>query len=156
MSVRGQFVRGAVALLLGVAVVPVVASAQAAKAGEHEHGEKHAPSPWKELDQYHTLMAAVWHPARDKSDMAPARQKAGELAAAGRALAASTPPKGCDAPAYLPKVKGLSAESDKVAGMVVAKAGDVELKAAVKALHDSFHGVEEGCAAGKEKKHGGH
>ena len=36
-------------------------------------------SPWKEMDAYHMLMMATWHPARDKGDLAPFRAKAKEM-----------------------------------------------------------------------------
>jgi hypothetical protein len=145
-------IRRATQLFAVLLLVPAVARAQAAKPMEHTHGDKHAPSAWKELDRYHTLMAAAWHPARDKSDLAPARTTAAEMATAAKALTTTTP-KACAAHSgYADKVTALATETDKVAAMVAKQAADAELKAALKALHDTFHGVEEGCSAEKMKK----
>lgn len=151
------------ALLVGIALlVPAVGRAQAAAkpAGGHHgesHGESHGAIAWKELDQYHTLMAASWHPAKDKNDLAPARAKAGELAAAGKALAAAAKPKGCESAEYATKVTALATASTAYAAKAVPATSDAELKAELKALHDRFHGVEEGCQPGEaKKKHGSH
>ncbi|MCU0636229.1 MAG: hypothetical protein MUE41_15285, partial [Gemmatimonadaceae bacterium] len=127
-----------------------------ATAHQHEmkKGEEHGAITWKELDSYHTLMAAAWHPAKDKSDLAPARATLPKMVPAAQALVTATRPKGCgEAAGYGEKVQALATETEKVNGMA-AKASDADLKAAMKALHDTFHGVEEGCAAPKGKQEG--
>src|SRR4249919_3156070 len=59
-----------------------------------EQEMNHAMSPWKELDEFHMLVMATWHPAAKSSDMAPTRAKSSELVASAKTLAASTAPKG--------------------------------------------------------------
>ena len=113
----------------------------------------HAMSPWKELDAFHVLVMATWHPAKDKSDMAPTRAKSSELLASAKVLAASTAPKGCDTPKVKDAVKGLPAEAQGVADLVTKKADDATLKAALKTLHDKFEVAEGGCAMPKGEKH---
>jgi hypothetical protein len=148
-------VRRALPLAALIVAVPAALRAQAAsKPMEHGHDEKHAPSAWKELDRYHTLMAAAWHPARDKSDLAPARAKAAEMAQAGKALTTSTPASCAAKTGFPAKVTALATETEKVAQMVSKQAADADLKAALKSLHDTFHGVEEGCGEEKKMKHG--
>lgn len=113
----------------------------------------HAMSPWKELDAFHMLVMATWHPAAKSSDMAPTRAKAGELVASAKVLAASTAPKGCDAPKVKEAVKGLPAEAQGIADLVAKNADDATLKAALKTLHDKFEVAEEGCVMPKGEKH---
>ena len=44
-----------------------------------DHGAATADG-WKELDAYHLLIMATWHPAKDKNDLAPIRAKAISIA----------------------------------------------------------------------------
>ena len=116
---------------------------------------QHGMSPWKELDAYHMLMMATWHPATDKGDLAPIRAKVGEMVASAKTLAASTAPKGCDSPKLKDAAAGLPGATQGVADLVAKKADDATLKAALKVLHDRFDVLEMGCQAPakKEMKH---
>ncbi|MDF1505231.1 hypothetical protein [Roseisolibacter sp. H3M3-2] len=146
--------------LLGASAALILAAAPAA-AQQHDHGaEQHAAGGWKEMDAFHQVMMATWHPAAGKNDLAPARAKAGELAAAARAWKGAAVPKACDTPATRAAVAKVAAGADAFAALA-AKAGttDAALKAALKGVHDDFEPVEEGCApAGAVKKdgHAGH
>lgn len=120
---------------------------------EHKMESDHAMSPWKEMDAYHMLMMATWHPAKDKGDMAPTRAKINEMVASAKVLAASAAPKGCDSPKLKEAAAGLVEQTQGVADMVAKKADDVALKAAMKALHDKFDVLEEGCVMPKSGKH---
>ena len=115
-----------------------------------DHGAAKAEG-WKELDAYHQLMMATWHPAKDKNDLAPIRAKAAEMVASAKLVAASTSPTACQQPDLLKAQAALPMETEKVAAMVAAKASDVDLKAGLKGLHDRFD-VLEGCA-GAGMKH---
>lgn len=132
-------------------------AAEQHKMGHMDHAKEqeasHTMSPWKELDAYHMLMMATWHPAKDKGDMAPTRAKIGEMVASAKTLAASTAPKGCDAPAVKAAATALPIETQGVADLVAKKADDATLKAAMKALHEKFDVLEEGCVMPKGTKH---
>ena len=106
------------------------------------------PAAWKELDAYHMLMMATWHPAKDKGDLAPTRAKIGEMVTAAKAVAASTAPTACQKPELAKAQAGLTAGTEKVQAMVAVKADDAALKAAMKGLHDAFEVLEEGCNTG--------
>jgi len=146
----------ALSLALGAFVIPSVASAQAshdmhamhAKAAEKEH---HASSSgWKELDSFHELLAATWHPVGKSNDLKPIRAKASALSDAAQTWAASKYPKACDTKAIRDAVTTVAADSRTIAGMVAKSAGDAEVKGALKELHTRFEVVEEGCKpAGK-------
>jgi len=127
------------------------------KMGQMDHAKEneanHAMSPWKELDAYHMLMMATWHPAKDKSDMAPTRAKIGDMVMSAKTLAASTAPKGCDSPKLKAAAAALPKETQGVADLVAKKADDATLKEALKALHEKFDVLEEGCVMPKGTKH---
>ena len=111
-----------------------------------DHGAAKAEG-WKELDAYHMLMMATWHPAKDKNDLAPIRAKAADMVASAKLVAASKAPMSCQKPDLLKAQAALPGESEKVAAMVAAKAADADLKAGLKGLHDRFD-LLEGCASG--------
>lgn len=132
-------------------------SAQAAGGG-HSHGaghgaghgaeESHEASGWKELDAFHGVMAAAWHPARNDS-LGPARATASKLVEQAKLFARSTAPKACDTPAIKAAVARLVPETEAVAALVARKAEDAALKAALKTVHDTFHVAEDNCKPAK-------
>ena len=159
-----SFAAAAAALMIsaGVAVAqqpPAKAkpAAEQHKMGQMDHAKEqeasHTMSPWKELDAYHMLMMATWHPAKDKSDMAPTRAKIGDMVMSAKTLAASTAPKGCDSPKLKAAATALPIETQGVADLVAKKADDATLKAALKSLHEKFDVLEEGCVMPKSGKH---
>lgn len=145
--------RALLAVAATAVAVPSLSAQQAAPpnpANAHAHGaapakeDDHAKSGWKELDAYHDVMSAAWHPAKNDS-LAPARRSADALVAAAKAWAAATAPKGCEAPAVKTAIARLVPESEAVAALVARQADDATLKAALKTVHDTFHVAEDGC-----------
>ncbi len=164
--------RRALSLLSGAVLFAAVPSALTAQAGgqqqqghqmdhagmhgasQAERGEGHAASGWKELDMYHALMMATWHPAKDRNDLAAIRAQAPMLVETAKTLARSKAPARCDTPRNREAAAKLPAQTQAVADLVTKRADDATLKAALKTLHDQFEVLEEGCAA--EKKPDGH
>ncbi len=117
--------------------------------GAAQKDADHEKSGWAELDGYHDVMSAAWHPAKNDT-LAPARASAGKLVAAAKAWNASKAPMGCESPAVKAAIAKLVPESEAVAKLVSSKADDATLKAALKTVHDTYHVVEAGC---KPMKH---
>lgn len=136
----------------GAAQPPVKKDDHAAMHAEHmkqmPHGQPAKAEAWKELDAYHMLMMATWHPAKDKNDLSATRTKIGEMVTAAKAVGASKAPAMCQTPELAKAQAGLAAETEKVQALVTAKADDAVLKAAMKGLHDAFEVLEEGCNTG--------
>ncbi|MCE2903185.1 MAG: hypothetical protein ACK6DP_14010 [Gemmatimonas sp.] len=136
----------------GATQPPVKKDDHAAMHAEHmkqmQHDKSAKAEAWKELDAYHMLMMATWHPAKDKNDLSATRAKIGEMVTAAKAVGASKAPTGCQKPELAKAQAGLTAETEKVQTLVAAKADDAALKAAMKALHDAFEVLEEGCNTG--------
>jgi len=129
---------------------PKPADAHAHHGAAQEKEMEHAKSGWKELDAYHDVMSAAWHPAKNDS-LAPARSSASALVTAAKTWATATAPKGCEAPAVKTAIARLVPESEAVAALVARNAADATLKAALKTVHDTFHLVEEGCKPQQHK-----
>ena len=126
------------------AVAPERASAQSHEGMKDHHGK----SAWKELDAFHGVMAAAWHPAQD-GDLAPARARATELLAKAEAWAASIAPAGCVKPDSKARLAKLVVNAKRVVELVENKGTDDALKSLVKVLHDDFEsGLESSCSAG--------
>jgi hypothetical protein len=145
-------------LAISVFAVALSAASLAAQTGtakppekmDHDKMEMMEPATgWKELDAFHELMAASWHPASGKNDLAPARAKAVDMAAAAKKWEASVAPKGCDSPKLKEAVTKVAAGSHEFASLVETKAADVELKEKLGTLHKTFETVEMGCKPAK-------
>ena len=133
---------GALAALLLSFAAPVSAQDHSA--------EHHGKSAWKELDAFHTLLAASWHPAA-KDDFKPIRAKADSLAAAARSWSESKAPTACETKEIKDAIASVMTGSAKVAELVRGSATDADIKAALHDVHERFEVVEKGCKP--EKAH---
>ncbi len=115
------------------------ASPPASKGMEH-----HASSGWKELDAFHEIMAATWHPSAS-NDLQPIRAKADSLSASAKRWAGSAVPAACDTKPIRDAIADVVAGSAKVAQLVAAKASDADVRASLHHVHERFEVVEHGC-----------
>lgn len=131
------------------AAAPVADTAAADTAAAHHAGPMgaHHASGWKELDDFHTVMMAVWHPVRESNDLGPIRAQAGTLAERADAWAGSTPPASCDAAAAREGTPAVAADARALAALVERNGTDEEVRSALSALHDRFEGVMHACMA---------
>jgi hypothetical protein len=138
-------------LFVAVALVTVSAATAATAAAQTttrpvEKMEHHAAaSGWKELDTFHTLMAATWHPVSASNDFTVIRQKADSLTATSKRWAESKVPAPCDKKEIRDAIAAVVKGSEAVATLVAKKAPDAEVKTALHDLHEKFEVVEHGC-----------
>lgn len=135
--------------------LPAIAAAQdtskprsepAMKAGSMDD---HMMSPWKEMNGFHQVMAATWHPASQKGDLAPLRARGKELLTSAEAWAASKAPSmpaSCGSATVKAAVEKVVTESRALVALLDAGTDDTKLKAALKAVHDTFEVAEKGCS----------
>lgn len=113
---------------------------------KHDMGKMdHMASSWKEMDEFHKLLGATFHPVKEKKNTKPLREKADALAAAARAWTASTPPASCGSAEVKSTVAAISTDALAIGNQVLAQASDDELSKAITTLHDKFEGVEKKC-----------
>jgi hypothetical protein len=154
----------AAAVCGALAALPAAARAQSAAATPTPAtaAEHHAAgSGWAELDAYHQVMAAAWHPAAQKNDLAPARARMAELARKAAAWSRTAPPAGATAACQTAATpKALAGYAGVVRGVSLRAEqqdmSDATLKEALKDVHDRFHAFEAACgggAVGGEHRH---
>lgn len=130
-------------LLSSAAAVPL--AAQATSAAAPKTMEHHAAaSGWKELDAFHELMAATWHPAKS-GDLKAIREKADSLSASAKTWAASKVPAACDKKPIRDAIADVVTGSAKVATLVASNGADADVKQALHDVHERFEVVEHGC-----------
>jgi hypothetical protein len=109
-----------------------------------EKMEHHASSGWKELDVFHEVMAASWHPAA-KGDLSVIRVKADSLVATAKRWSEAKVPTACDKKEVRDAIADVLKGSEGVATLVKSNAADADLKKALSDVHDRFEVVEHGC-----------
>jgi hypothetical protein len=115
----------------------------------------HMMGPWKEMNAFHMVMAATWHPASQKNDLAPLRAKATDLAKSAEAWASSKAPMmphGCNSEAVTNAIAKVAVDAKALAALVSDSTDDAKLKESLKALHDTFEVAEKGCGGHGEHK----
>jgi hypothetical protein len=108
-------------------------------------GMQHAASSWKEMDDFHMMMMATWHPVKQSGDLGPIRAKAGALSDKARAWAASKVPSSCDNRQTRDAIAKVAEQSRALSDLVSRNAPDDQVRAALAGVHDQFEPVEHGC-----------
>lgn len=114
--------------------------------GHGSHTAEHT-SGWRELDAFHLVMMQVWHPAKEKGDLAPIRAQASALASGADTVASAAIPAACDTAPNRDGVARIRRDSHALAALVKERAGDAKVLAALRSLHDRFELVNRGCKA---------
>ncbi len=106
---------------------------------------------WKELKDFHSVMAATFHPS-EENDFAPVKSRAGELNEKANVLAKSTPPKELNTPKIKESLTKLQADTKTLESMVKEKKSDEEIKNQISKAHDTFHEIMGMCRGGGHEK----
>ena len=99
---------------------------------------------WKELDDYHTVMAQTFHPS-EEGNLQPIKARSGELADKAKTLQKSAIPAAYQKPGVKETLDLLAKESKALDKMVRKKKPDADITKSLAALHDRFHEVMEKC-----------
>lgn len=99
---------------------------------------------WKELDSFHDVMSATFHPA-EEGNLKPLQQKSFQLLEKAKQWKAAAVPVGYDAASLKPLLKKLVNEADEINKLVKRKAADNVLKDKITAMHTTFHQIVEQC-----------
>lgn len=115
----------------------------------------HLAGAWKEMNAFHALLAATWHPAEQKNDLGPLKAKLPDLVKAAETWGASTPPMmphSCRSDAARDAVRRVTRGARSLAALADSGAVDAQLKATLKDVHDGFEVVEKACGGHGEQK----
>ena len=124
----------------------IIAAACSTKKNDHDRDDHHhevAREDWKELDDFHMIMAEAFHPYKDSSNLEPAKQNAALLVAAAEKWAqASLPEKFEEDDEIKFKLNQLKVDASTFAEIV--KTGDDKaVGESLTKLHDLFHAIQE-------------
>jgi hypothetical protein len=128
-----------------VATLSIIALACSTKKEEHNHHENQtvANADWKEMDDFHMIMADAFHPYKDSSNLEPAKNNASSLVAAADKWAQAPLPDKFQGDDEI-KFKLNQLKVDASTFEEVVKSGDDKLIAqSLTKLHDLFHEIQE-------------
>jgi ABC-type Zn2+ transport system substrate-binding protein/surface adhesin len=151
MKVRSLF-------FLTLLAAGVLSACSGKKDGHDEHGHDHehehevSKDEWKEMDDFHTLMADAFHPYKDSTNLEPAKTKAVALAAAADKWANAPLPEKVNNDEVKSKLETLKAGTASFVETV--KSGDDrKIGDELTALHDQFHEIQEAWYGGGHGEH---
>ncbi|MFD0998108.1 hypothetical protein ACFQ21_02280 [Ohtaekwangia kribbensis] len=137
----------------------VLGACSGKKDGHDEHGHDHehehaavSKDEWKEMDDFHLLMADAFHPYKDNKDLEPAKAKAAELAAAAEKWANAPLPEKVNNEEVKSKLQQLKTATASFVETV--KSGDdTKIADELTSLHDQFHEIQEVLYVGGHDEH---
>jgi hypothetical protein len=102
---------------------------------------------WKEMDEFHMVMAEAFHPFKDSANLEPAKSKVSELVAAADKWSNAPIPEKVNNEEMKTKLQGLKSESMVLAD-VVQTGNDKAIGDQLVKLHDLFHEIQEAWYGG--------
>jgi hypothetical protein len=120
-----------------------------------ENTESTDAKEWKQMDDFHMIMAEAFHPYKDSSNLAPAKEMAKEMADAAAQWASAELPEKVKNDEMKATLDQLSTGSQDLLKLVTENAADSLVANSLVGLHDTFHKIQEGWY-GKSKKGEGH
>lgn len=125
---------------------------------EHKSSVEHhgvSSDEWKEMDEFHMVMAESFHPYKDSSNLEPAIKNSEAMIAAAERWANAPLPEQVDNDETKAKLKELTDATADFADIV--NNGDPQkIGESLTAMHDLFHELQEtwyGAAAGHDEHH---
>ncbi|HET9487273.1 MAG TPA: hypothetical protein VFO54_07565 [Chryseosolibacter sp.] len=109
---------------------------------DHHHEGEEEVSDWKEMDEFHLIMAETFHPYKDSANLEPVKTRAGELMEAADRWSSASLPEKVDNDTVRKKLQQLKSEARSLAESV-SSADDEEIGEKLTRLHDTFHEIQE-------------
>lgn len=139
-----------------VFIVLMIYSCGPKKENADTQEETSSSNEWKEMDDFHMVMAETFHPYKDSADLAPVKSRAKELLAAADKWASAPLPKKVNSDGMKTKLQTLKSETEVLADVVQA-GEDKEVGDQLTKVHDLFHAIQEDWYGGHGHSHeGGH
>ena len=108
---------------------------------------------WKEMEEFHVIMADVFHPLKDSGNLEVIRLRAEELAANAAKWADAELPEKVNNNEVKGALSNLKDDARVLADQVKAQAADSVISMQLTDLHDQFHGLQEAWYKGGEEHH---
>jgi hypothetical protein len=137
--------------LVSFVLVAFVFACATKKEDNHEHGASDQ-AEWKEMDDFHMIMAETFHPYKDSANLEPAKTRAGELAAAAEKWSRTALPDKVDNDEMKKKLSDLREGSLSLVEKVAA-GDDAAIGDQLNKVHDLFHAIQEDWYGGGHHSH---
>lgn len=98
---------------------------------------------WKEMDEFHEVMADVYHPLKDSNNLEPIRKDAAKLTVAAEKWAQSPVPAKIDNEETKQLLAQLEDGCQQLKKLVNENASDEEIATKLTAQHETFHTIME-------------
>jgi hypothetical protein len=138
--------------MAGFVIIFITFACASKKEEAHDEGNTSESKEWKEMDEFHMIMAETFHPYKDSANLEPAKMQARELSTAAEKWASSTLPdkvNNDDMKAKLEELKnGTSALVQSV-----GTGDDKAIGEQLTKVHDLFHGIQEDWYGGTHEHH---
>jgi hypothetical protein len=128
--------------ILSLLFVVIIAGCNKKDAETKEETADSNKEEWKEMDEFHMVMAETFHPYKDSANLAPAKAKAGDLVVSADKWATAGLPEKVDNDEMKTKLQQLKSESESLRDLVQT-GKDEEIGEQLTKLHDTFHGIQE-------------
>jgi hypothetical protein len=118
--------------------------------GSQSKNESVDSDEWAELEEFHVIMADVYHPLKDSGNVQPIMDRAEEVADAAEKWASASLPKKVNTPEMKEMLEELKTSSRSLANEIKAGTPEDQIGTTLGALHDLFHRIQEGWYGGGE------
>lgn len=117
-----------------------------------KHKEESGDVEWKEMDDFHSIMADVYHPLKDSNNLEPIKEQADDLATAATKWKDSKLPSKVDNDEIKEKLDTLQSGTQQLVKAIKDGDSDEAIAAKLTILHDTFHAIMESYyQAGKKE-----
>jgi hypothetical protein len=140
--------------LAALALIIFVTACSSKKEEHHDDHESEGITSdhWKEMDDFHMVMAEAFHPYKDSANLEPARQNATALVESADKWSQATLPSKFEGDDEI-KFKLSQLKKDAATFADVAQTGDDKAVAeSLTKLHDLFHEIQESWYGGHSEE----
>lgn len=141
--------------LFAAALVFAVACGKKGEDHDHDHGTEATATDaeWKEMDEFHVIMAETFHPFKDSSNLEPLKTHAEHLAMEAEKWAGATLPEKVNNDEVKAKLEKLKTDTRALSDKIKAGGTDEEVGTQLTAVHDLFHEIQESWYSGHKDHH---
>lgn len=125
-----------------ILALAVLSCASKTEESHDDHHASHDQGVWKEMDDFHLLMAETFHPFKDSSNLEPAKARAGELVSAADQWIKAPLPEKVDSQEIKDRLQQLKSETATLAEHV-RSADDNVIAQQLTRVHETFHAIQE-------------
>jgi hypothetical protein len=140
-------------LVLALAVFAFACGSK--KEDDHNHDHEAAAGDekeWKQMDEFHMVMAETFHPFKDSANLEPVKSRASELASSAESWSKSELPEKVDNDDTKEKLERLRTETSTLVS-TISSGDDKVIGDQLTKVHDLFHEIQEMWYGGGKHEH---